>query len=284
MAFSQKIIKVEITPGAGSFSPVDTQGLRTTFHCISVGAESMTEGDVIIYGLPLSVQNQISTLGQTGSSKNKDQITVYAGDTQNGLAMIYKGGIYAAFSDFQGGPNVPLHITSVSGQAQVGIKIPPTSINNKSADVAQMFSKLAGQMGLQFEDNGVKSKLAYPYFAGDAHAQMQQLARASNIHAVIDRGKLAIVPKGGNRKQFTATVSPTTGMVGYPSWSSVGIKLKVLYSPTQNWAVNGNVIVQGSSITPANGTWIIMRLEWSLQSNTPSGQWFVDITAKSNKK
>lgn len=278
MSFSQKLIKATITSGGGGFSPINTQGLRTTFHCLSAGGDSMIEADLIIYGIPLSIQNQVSTLGWQGQKPNADSISVYAGDSQAGLALIFTGTIWAAYSDFQGGPNVPLHITSHSGHRETGIAVPPTSINSKSADVSQMFSKLASQMGLQFENNNVQSKIAYPYFPGDPHTQAAELATATNTRWVIERGKLAIWPPDGNRSN-NVTVGPGNGLVGYPSWSAQGIKLKIAYSPQQDFTQGGQITVAGSAITNANGTWTINRLEWSLQAFTPNGQWFVDVTA-----
>lgn len=277
MAFTQKIIKAQITSGSGSFAPVSTQGLRTTCHAIAAGADSMAELDLVIYGLPLSQQNQISTLGWQGQKPGADSVSVFAGDAQNGLALIYKGTIWAAYSDFQGGPAVPLHVIAHSGAREAGIKIPPTSINNKSADVAQMFSTLAGQMGLQFENGGVSGlKLAYPYLPGDPRTQARELANHANVRWTIDRGTLAIWPATGNRSG-SITVGPGKGLVGYPSWSAEGIRLKVEYSPVQDFKIGGQITVQDSAITPANRTWTITRLEWSLQALTPNGQWFVDV-------
>jgi hypothetical protein len=275
MAFTQKIIKATFTSGTGAFSPIDTQGLRTSFHCLSSGGDSMIQADLLVYGLPLSQQNQLSTLGWQGQKTGADSVSVYAGDT-NGFALIYKGTIFAAYSDFQGGPNVPLHVVSHTGARETGIQVPPTSINNKSADVAQMFGKLAGQMGLQFENNGVNVKVAYPYLPGDPRSQARELANHADVRWVIDRGTLAIWPKDGSRSG-NVTVGPGSGLVGYPSWAMEGIRVKVEYSPAQDFQQGGQITIVGSAITPANGTWVITRLEWSLQSFTPNGQWFVDV-------
>lgn len=275
MAFTKKIIAATLTSGGGNFSPVNTQGLRTSCHAVAAGADSMAELDLQIYGLPLSTQNQMSTLGWQGQKPGADSVSVYAGD-ENGLALIFKGTIWACYSDFQGGPNVPMHVVAHAGTREAGIKIPPTSINNKSADVAGMFSTLAGQMGLQFENGGVNTKVAYPYLPGDPRTQARELANHANVRWTIDRGTLAIWPANGNRSG-SVTVGPGMGLVGYPSWSAEGIRLKVEYSPGQDFKLGGQIIVQGSAITPANGTWTISRLEWSLQSFTPNGQWFVDV-------
>jgi hypothetical protein len=276
--FTKKIIQCTFTSGSGSFTPLNTQGLRTTFHGLAAGADSMAEADLLIYGLSLSVQNQLSTLGWQKQKPGADSVTVFAGDAESGMAMVYKGTIFAAFSDYQGGPNVPLHVTAHTGTREAGLRVSPTSINNKSADVAGMFSTLAGQMGLQFENNGVSVKLSYPYLPGDPRTQARELANHADVRWTIDRGTLAIWPKDGSRSG-NVTVGPGQGLVGYPAWSAQGVVLRVEYSPAMNFQIGGQVTVQGSSIAPANGTWTITRCEYNLQSETPGGSWFVNLTA-----
>lgn len=275
MAFTQKIIQVSFSSGSGAFSPMQTSGLRTSVHAVLLsGNSSMGSCDILIYGMPLSEQNQLSTLGWRDQKPNADSVSVFAGDS-NGMSNVFTGTIWAAYSDYQGGPNVPFHIVSLSGTREAGLNIKPTSINSKSADVSQVMQQLAGQMGLQFEDGGVTGNtIAYPYLWGSAYNQAKQLAKHANIMMTIDRGTLAIWPSDGSRSA-QATVSPTTGLVGYPAWSSEGIRLKMLYSP--DLAIGGKITVENSSITPANNTWTITKIEHSLQAFTPQGEWFSNV-------
>lgn len=284
MAFTQKLIQVTFTSGSNSFQPIQISGLRTFCHVVAAGNFTMAECDLVIYGMTLSDMNQLSTLGwkidQSGGGKpNADKIDVYAGD-ENGMSHVYQGGIYAAYSDFQGGPNIPFHVVAMMGSAQAGMMTKPISINNKSADVAGIMSQIAQNAGLQFENNGVNIKIAYPYLPGTPKDQAFQLAKHAGINIALDRGTLAIWPQSGNRQQ-SATVTPTTGLVGYPAWSSEGVRLKMLYNP--DLYMGGQLIVQGSAITPANNTWTITRLEHNLQALTPNGEWFSNVQGSTAK-
>jgi len=280
MAFTQKLINVTFTSGDGGFSPVDLTGLRITCHTVAAGENSMASCDLLIYGMTLSHMNQISTLGWASGKPGNDEVSVFAGDA-NGMTLVYKGTIWQAVSDFQGGPNLPFHVVAQAGSKESALNIKPTSINQKNADVAQIMSQLAGQMGLQFENNGVNIKIAFPYLGGSARTQAMQLAEHANIGWTIDRGKLAIWPIDGSRQGTTPFISAQTGMVGYPSWSSYGIKIKTLFN--NDLQFGGKVQVQ-SSITPANGEWIIDKIEHNLQALTPNGEWFTTIEAHSQKK
>lgn len=281
MAFTQKFIQVNFSSGQNSFSPIQLSGLRTFCHVVAGGNFTLQECDLVIYGMTLAHMNQLSTLGwkvdpSGGGKVGADGLEVYAGDNTGSFSLVYKGTVYVAYSDFQGGPNIPFHVIAQSGSNAAGMITKPISVNNKSADVAGIMSQIAGNAGLQFENNGVNVKIAYPYLPGTPKDQAYQLAKHAGINITIDKGKLAIWPQSGNR-QGSATVSPTTGLVGYPAWSSEGIKLKMLYNP--DLQLGGQITVQGSAITPANGTWTISRLEHNLQAFTPNGEWFSTVQA-----
>lgn len=274
MAFTQKIISVTFSSGSGGGSAT-ISNLRTSCHAVAAADKAMAELDLLIYGMTLSHMNELSTLGWVAQKPGADQVTVFAGDS-NGMSLVYQGTIWQAVSDFQGGPNLPFHVVAHAGTREAALNIKPTSINNKSADVAGLMSQLAGQMGLQFENSGVNVKVAYPYLPGSARAQAAALAEHANINWTIDRGTLAIWPSDGSRQGDAPLISPQTGMVGYPSWSSVGIKVKTLFN--NDLKLGGQIQIQ-SSITPANGTWTISRIEHNLQAFTPNGEWFTTIEA-----
>ena len=284
MAFTQKLISVSFTPGSGGTSgggtsgltsPLSLSNLRMSCHVEQNGVRSMGQGVILIWGMTLDHMNQLSTLGWVGQKMPTDKCSISAGDATSGMTLIYTGTIWTAVSDFQDAANVPFRVECKSGQTEAGIKLPPTSVNNKSADVAQLMSTLAGQMGLQFENNGVSVKVAYPYLPGTARTQAMQLAQAAGIGWVIDRGTLAIWNRSQGRSSGgTPLISPQTGMVGYPGWSSIGVKIRCEFNPQLQFG--GTVQIQ-SSVTPANGMWIIKKLTHDLECRKPNGQWFTTI-------
>jgi hypothetical protein len=62
-----------------------------------------------------------------------------------------------------------------------------------------MLQQLAKQSGLKFENNGVNTKLADPYYWGSPWKQMKEIIDGGGIYGAIDNGTLAIWPKGGHR-------------------------------------------------------------------------------------
>jgi len=140
---------------------------------------------------------------------------------------------------------------------------------------------MAKAANLQFENNGISTKIMNPYYPGTAIQQISALCDHAGLEHIIDNGTLAIWKPGSARQGSGATVSPSTGMVGYPRFNAQGIDITAEFQPT--FVYGQNIQVQ-SSITPACGTWIIYSLEYDLESETPNGRWFCNILAhKSNE-
>jgi hypothetical protein len=147
----------------------------------------------------------------------------------------------------------------------------PLSFNGptKATDVAK---KIAGYLGLNLIDNGVKTILQSPYYPHDAMTMMNKLSEHAGFSYHIDRGNLVINPPGGSSSDSAPLISKTTGMVGYPVLNSQQITLKTEFGRPMVKRTQ-NIQIQGE-ITPANGTWNIFKLDHEIESQTPHGKWF----------
>jgi len=279
MAFTTKYIEVDFSLAQGVFTgggnAYTAKGLRISAQILKAGGASFGQAALAIYGLPLSVMNQLGTFGQTLTVTGKNTVTVKAGDDPNNLATIYVGSIFNAYMDGQSQPNVPFRVEASVVAYEAVVPVPPTS-QPGSQDVGDLLGQMAKAANLQFENNGITSKIVNPYYWGSAIQQIVALAEHAGIEHIIDLGTLAIWKPGSARQGSGATVSPSTGMVGYPRFNAQGIDITAEFQPT---FVYGQSIQVQSSITPACGTWNIYRLEYDLESETPNGRWFVDILA-----
>ncbi len=64
----------------------------------------------MIYGLPLSVMNQLCTFGQVLTTTGKNIVTVSAWEDGASPTVVFKGTITSASVDGQAQPNVGLHV------------------------------------------------------------------------------------------------------------------------------------------------------------------------------
>jgi len=245
----------------------------------SVQMELYTNGqgtaNGIIYGLPLSVMNSMTILlGKTVNQPANTPITIQAGDS-NGMSLCFSGNLIQGFVDAHSMPEVGFRFNAVPGANAAVTNIEPTSTKG-SGDVATIVGKIIGQTDLKFENNGVSAKLSNPYFAGSALEQAKKALSDSNISWTIDNGTFAIY-KGSDGRQGSGNIvlSKETGMIGYPAVSSPLLIVDCYYNPAIH--VGSKVTIQ-SEITPANGDWIINKVDVSLESLKPHGQWAMQLT------
>jgi len=279
MAFTRKYIEVDFSLAQGVFTgggnAYTAKGLRISAQIVKAGGLSKGQAAVAIYGLPLSVMNQLSTYGQTLTLQGRNTITVKAGDDPSNLATVYVGDIFNAYMDGQSQPNVPFRVDASVVAYAANVPVPPTS-QPGSSDVGDLLGQMAKAANLQFENNGISTKIMNPYYPGTAIQQIDALCEHAGLEHIIDNGTLAVWKAGSARQGSGATVSPSTGMVGYPRFNAQGIDITAEFQPT---FVFGQNIKVESSITPAQGTWIIYYLEYDLECETPNGRWFCNILA-----
>lgn len=275
MSFSQKLINVQFNLANGKFdgggNTATISGLRVSAHITNTGGASQSWLEAAIYGLPLSLMNQLSTVGTQSYKIYQNSVTVEAGDTDTGMTLVFGGEIVTAFVDAQSMPQVCFRVTARPGAFHAIKPVTPISIRG-SADVAGMMSNLAKQMGLGFENAGVTAKLANPYYAGTALQQALTIAKHAGIDMIIERNTMAIVPPDKAREGDSVLISPQTGMVGYPAFNQANVLVKALFNPSVTYL--GSIEVK-SDLTPANGKWKVNRLEYELESMVPQGKWFM---------
>jgi hypothetical protein len=282
MAFTHKQLAVSFDLGEGDFGASGSTrrklsaGLKASATIVETGGPSFSTLDLTMSGMSLSNMNsKLNTLGLKQSVVRKNTVTVEAGDAVNGLSVVYRGQMIEGWADFSAMPNVVFRVTGGAGALSAVKPIPPTTYSGL-VDVVTIMRGLATQADLIFTNDGVTSQLIDPYFPGTIWEQMRRCAAAANINWGEYKGTLAIWPKGRARGGATVVISPTTGLIGYPSYTPSGIQLMVLHNPSINF---GQKIEVQSSITNANGPWFIQTLVHTLESETPGGQWNTRITA-----
>ncbi|CAM2143829.1 Phage tail protein [Pararobbsia alpina] len=281
MSFTRKRIDVTISLGTGQFGDtgadtVTLTGLRVQAAIAVPGGDAMGVCQARIFGLPISMINQLTTVGPINTAiRAQNSILLAAGDDETGLQTAYAGTIGEAWGELQGAPEVPFNVIGFAGLIAAVKPVGALSFQG-SVDAATIMSGLADTMGLTFENNGVSVQLSNPYFPGTALDQVRACARAADILYVIDRNVLAIWPKDGQRGGDVPLISPDTGMIGYPTFSSNGLGVTSFYNPAIK---PGGTIQVKSSLPVACGMWNVFNLNHNIESETPDGAWFTTLSA-----
>lgn len=277
VSYVQRQITVTFTLHTGTFTGTSSNqltlsGLRITATATLFGANSYNALTASIFGIPLSVMNDLTTLGKMILDNTPNMVAVYAGDAQSGLSLIFTGGIYAAWANFESAPEVSFDIEAQVGKADAIAAIPPSSYQG-GADVATIIQNLASQMTppRAFQNNGVSVYLANPYYRGTATDQIK--AAAADAHIVVDDDgtTISIWPMGGSRGGAIPLISPATGLVGYPRYTKYGMDIVSLFNPQVRF---GSQVQVESILKGASGTFSVIGVIHNLQSQTPNGNWF----------
>ncbi len=230
----------------------------------------------MVYGLPLSMINQLTRAGTTQNYIYPNSILVAAGDKGGTMSTVYQGVIYTAFGEFESMPDVPLNIVAYSALADAVRPVGASSFPG-SVDAATIMEGFAKAMNLTFRNGGVSVMLSNPYFKGTLYDQVRSCAMAANINFSIDRGAMAIWPKTGALDDKPILISPETGLVGYPAFTENGVILNTLFN--SSYKLGTDVEVQ-SSLTPACGRWNTYSVANFLASETPGGPWYSQVGAQ----
>ncbi len=277
--FAKRRIDVTINLGEGQFGEdkgkdVTLTGLRVSAKIVYYKGAVQGSAQIRIFGLPLSMINQLTGTGIGALEVRRNTILIAAGDKDGKMSTIYQGQIRYAYGDFGGAPDSALDIIALA-VATDAVKPVDASSYRGDVDAAVIMSDLAKKLGLTFENNGVSVMLSNPYFPGTAWQQIMDCGEAAGIDYTIDRGILAIFPKLGARTlDGPVEVSPETGMVGYPTFWDQGLAVTTLFNP--NISIGGQINVV-SDITVACGVWNSFNIFHTLESETPNGQWFTQI-------
>ena len=283
MSFVKRVVTLKLDYGTGSQGLEAPKAVELTGHRVSVsidvsGGIGMGMAQIRVWGMSLSLMNELSTLGQTVTLIRKNFVTVLAGDEGAALSQVFQGTILAAWADMSAAPEVCFNITAGAGAFEAVQPFRPLSYTD-SAKAEDVLSDLAGRAGLAFENNGATAVLGGgPYFTGSARDQIMRVLdhARSEIIGVIDNGTLSIWPIGGYRAGAVPLLSPDTGMVGYPSYTATGLGVTSLFAPAVRF---GALIEVQSSLTPACGQWQVYKVIHDLEAELPNGRWFTQMQA-----
>jgi hypothetical protein len=284
MAFVKRALGFTFSLGQGSYGEGSYQtvtvpsGLWARVVIEKTSAPAYNRADIEIFGLPQSFMNQVSRIGLQPTAVRRNIISVFAGEAGGSMPLAFCGGIKECWPDFSTPTEAVLNIEAKTSLLASMKPIAPLSYKG-TVDVVTIMGNLAKQMGYTLENNGVSVQLSNPYLPGTARDQAIAAASAADIYVYFedDNGIMALVPKNGARNTLAPTISPQTGLVGYPVFAGPGyITLTTEYNPGLRFL--GNVVVENSIVGNVNGTWRVNNLRHELDTR-PDGPWFSKLRA-----
>lgn len=268
---------IDVTFSGGQYGTItfrsrDKYAMRTTARILRAGGFNQSQLQLEIRGLSLQHINQLSTYGALIHPNYNYKVQVDAGDDINGMSTVFTGGIQQAWADMKAMPDCPFHVIAKADGSSAVMKADPTSFAGPT-DAATMLQQLAGKANLGFQNYGLNKKLADPYHWGSPWKQMKEIMDAAGGDGIIEHDKLRVWPLNGNTGG-NLIVSPQTGMRDYPSFTEAGVQVRFEFHREIEYR---SIMTIQSDIQPACGSWVIIRIDYNLQANTPHGDWFATL-------
>ncbi|USA53878.1 hypothetical protein NDN13_01410 [Acinetobacter sp. C32I] len=284
-SFTKKKIDVRITmankvfSNQGDANTIDLSGFRVIAEIKKVGV--FGEGfcsRIKIYGMKQADMNALSILAWEVLGVNRNTISVFAGDEESGMAMVFGGQIANAWADYSVAPDTCLVIDATAGYTdQIKAALPSSYLDD--VEISAVMKTLADSMGYSFSNKGVQGRITSRYFSGTLMKQARAIAEHAGIAMFIEDDSLIIMPEenGVIDQAEIPVISPSTGLVGYPTYNKNGICINTLFDPRIQY--RGRIKLE-NTLDIVNGEWLVISLSYQLESEKPNGAWFCQVEAR----
>lgn len=240
--------------------------------------------DIAIYGLNPKKLEELSFLvwNPTKGVDFRNTIRVFVDNM-----LIYAGNIYKVISDFSNSPDVCLRIVGVVG-TYISCLIREENKDVTGLTIKEAFKSLGDSAGFKtVVSNKVNGKCPKIVLQGSVRDQIVQLAKDLDLNFSLSYNYLRVAPKGevlgfseedtiGDMAQAknVPEISLVNGLVGYPSFSDIGVNFRTIFKPTLR---TGNLVDLYSIVPKVTGRHLITSKTMNL-STLPNGQWYADYT------
>jgi len=280
-SFFKRKLKIILTLQKGSFKNGEGNAYEISDLAMSVkvdklGAPDFGKASATIYGLPLDVMEQLSTLCMHPLFVRRNYINIYAGNDTEGFNQIYAGTITKASADFNSAPEVKFNIESQIGFFGA-VTAQGDNVVNGTQSASSFIERQVKLAGFTFKNEDVSGTVKNAVFTGSPIEQARQCAKQIGAELVLDDEKAILIKNGASRKGNAVLLNANSGLLGYPSMTQNGIEIKAIFNPNFKFA---GIIKLETIVPKCSGQWRIIKLSHTLDSNLPNGgKWESAITA-----
>lgn len=275
MPFVTRQIDLSLALASGALNErgdnaITLRGLRAEVLINNVGSElAFSRAQLRVYGMKMEDMQRFNTLARNVIQQRNDELTISAGDSLTGVRQIFAGNIAYANVNLMSAPNVCMDIAATPGLYYRMLAAAPNTYPGQS-DVATIIQSLATRMGFAFENHGVTAQISDHYTHGTLIDQLWDVAETAGILCSIENKTVRIWPNNGAVDDVAIEVSPQTGLIGYPQFTPVGLRVEMEF---RNDVIVGRKLRLISSVPQATGEWYINNMTHDLSTQTPNGPW-----------
>lgn len=260
-------------------------GLRATADIAYPGPPAYPTLSSRIYGMAQSDMNALTglTFNTLTYTNNSVLVEANAGNGQ-GWNTVFAGQLVTVVPDYSSAPDVNLSIYAQTLGYELLNPDTPTSYAVPAAYI-DVLTTIAAKMGRSLLNQGVTGQFAAPvYFPGTPAQQFTDACNKAGVTAYyadagLNGGTITVAPTGQPLGTPAVLLTPTTGLIGYPTLDSVNlIGVRAFFNPgiTQG----GKIQIANSDQVAANGLWTVFGYSHKLSALFPNGPWFTEMTCQ----
>lgn len=283
---------------------INLTGYRSECTIINYGQETGVQAQVYIHNLPARLMKSLGGFGtmsvfnyadvsaaDIAAANNVVSLKVFtsnfavgnreADDTLKDVSgtCVFIGALRTCTINMETAPD-PISFIQCDTMGHFNLS-PAQAISFKGAVDASMIARqIASLMGYAFVNDGVTTVLQNPYFYGNLTQQLFDLANQALFHVSIENRTVTIWPFGQSLSKAGAagytTISPATGLIGYPQFNGVGLTLRTIYNPSIRYGDHISVVSVAPNVT---GTYNVSAVAHHLSEDIPGGPWETEIQA-----
>ena len=246
---------------------------------VSMGGGQYGNAKVQVYGAPLDAMNNIARLWlEILTPDNRDEllIDVLEGDT---FVPLFAGVITWSAVNAASMPLVALEIEANAAMAAMNTVVPPYS-QDTPIDLQQALATILEPAGFAplFAENVPPLQVQRCYLQGTPQDQVSALMSYFPEvvgHYALRRFVVRLV--NAPIDESALQIDATTGRIGYPTYSTSGLSLAVLFDARVRLGVALDVRTEFDFVNRTR--WVASVIQHTLEPNTPGGQWVTQIAA-----
>lgn len=248
---------------------------------VAQGGNQFGNAKVSIYGVPLDTMNKIARLWlEVLSPTNTDTLAIDVWDGAN-YVPFFSGVITWSAINASGAPQIALEIEANAAMFAMNTIAPPYAQDTPIALRDALQQILAPtDLVVDFADSVAALQVQKAHLTGTPMDQAIALMNYfPELTWYINLQRFLVRPANGPLGSEPIKVNKTTGMIGYPTYSTSGITLETIFDPRIRPGLALDIQTEFDFVNRTK--WVASVMQHSIEPNKPGGNWMTQIAAQS---
>jgi baseplate hub protein gp41 len=206
----------------------------------------------------------------TKQSAVPTEIIVNAGRQSYGVFNLFTGNVTLA--QVTQPPDIGIILNALSNFAQ-GLQVSTVSLPAQ-ASLKTISQTAANNIGTNLNFQATDKQISNYSFTGTPLKHVENIGQTGNVDSYVNNGVLVVKDQNAPLPNSVRELSQSTGMIGVPEVTELGIKVKYLLDNTDTL---GGQINLTSQLNPTlNGSYVVYKLSFDIASRDTPFYWIAE--------